>query len=79
MGIEEAFGSVLIRLRSQSSWTQERLSFESGIDRSFLSELENGHKAPSLATVFRVAAAIGVSASDLVRMVEEEMTGPVQE
>ena len=74
MDLEQAFGHTLRRLRTERHLSQETLSFESGIDRSYLSELENGHKAPSLATVFRLADALDMSPSSFISEIEKAVT-----
>ncbi len=52
--------------------TQEQLSYASGVDRTYISELENNpDKSPSLDVVFRLAKALGVKAWELIRRVEE--------
>lgn len=73
MEIERAFGQVIRELRYGQDLSQEALAHESGLDRSYLSELENGRKTPSVRTVFRLAGALGLSASDLIATVEKEL------
>lgn len=68
--LKTAFGRAVKALRTERGLTQETLAYESGVDRSYLSELENGRKMPSLDTVFRLATALGLSASDLIADVE---------
>ena len=60
------FGSKLRALRLERDFTQERLALEAGLDRSFLVEVEAGHHSLMLDRVFDLAAALGVSASDLI-------------
>jgi len=50
--------------------TQEPLAFKAGVDRTYLSELENNRKSPTLALLFRLADALGVSAAAMVAKVE---------
>jgi transcriptional regulator with XRE-family HTH domain len=72
---EIAFGEVLRRHRKHRGLSQERLAQLSGLDRTFVSLLERGGRQPSLSTLLRVAAALGVRASDLVREVEGMLRG----
>lgn len=67
---EIAFGKVLQDCRRAKGLSQERLAAESRLDRTFISLLERGQRQPSLSTLLRLAAALGVSASELVRKVE---------
>ena len=67
---EVAFGQVLMRVRREKGLSQEDLAFESKLNRTFISRLENGHRQPSLGTIFQLALAMGISASSLVKEVE---------
>ena len=67
----EAFGQVLRELRERKGLTQEALALEAGTERSHISDLERGKKGPSLRTILSLARALGVSAGEIVSMVEE--------
>lgn len=77
MGIKdhtaEAFGLVLRELRQQAELTQEQLSFESDLRRTFISVLELGQQQPTLTTILKLAPALGVTASDMVALVESRL------
>ena len=73
MTIGEAFGDAVRELRHERGDSQETIAYRIGLDRSYLSELENGHKAPSLKTVFRLAEALSVEPEILVSRVGEKM------
>jgi Predicted transcriptional regulators len=66
-------GQVLKEARSKAGLTQEQLAFKAGVDRTYLSELENDRKSPTLAMLFRIAETLGVSASALVARTERLM------
>ena len=68
----KAFGLVVSRLRTEKGMTQENLSAFAGIARSHLTLLENGKKTARLDTLFRIADALEIKPSDLIRMIEEE-------
>ena len=68
----KAFGVVISRLRVQKGLTQERLSGLAGIARSHLVALENGEKTVKLDTMWRIADALEIRPSDLVRRTEAE-------
>lgn len=70
----ESFGIVLRELREAAGLTQEQLGFESDLRRTFISVLELGQQQPSLTTVFKLASALRISASDMVRRVEERQS-----
>jgi transcriptional regulator with XRE-family HTH domain len=63
-------GEELKRAREEAGLNQEEVAHRAKIDRSYLSQLENGHKSPTLHVLFRVCEAIGIKASTLVARVE---------
>lgn len=65
-----AFGVVLSRLRTERSISQERFSAMAGIARSHLTMLENGNKIPRLDTFFRLAEALEMQPSELMKLIE---------
>ena len=69
----KAFGVVISRLRFEKGLTQETASGLAGIARSHLVMLENGRKVVKLDTLWRIAEAFGIKASELIRLVEEEI------
>lgn len=68
---EQAFSQVLQHLRKVKKFSQEELAFQSQLDRTFISRLEGGVRQPTLSTLIKLAAALGVSASSIVAQVEE--------
>lgn len=63
--IQRAFGDRVRALRNERRWTQEHLVDRTGLDRAYLSEIENGRRNPSLTTIARLATAFGVEITDL--------------
>ncbi len=68
----KAFGIVISRLRVQKGLTQERLSGLAGIARSHLVALENGEKTVKLDTMWRIADALEIYPSELIKRIEAE-------
>jgi len=68
-----AFGRALRNLRKEKKLTQDQLSLFSRVDRSYISELENGEKAPSLLTITALARALHIKPSALIEDYEREM------
>lgn len=68
-----AFGRALRNLRKEKKLTQDELSLFSRVDRSYISELENGEKAPSLLTITALARALHVKPSALIEDYEREL------
>lgn len=67
----KAFGLVIKQMRKVRGLSQEALADEAKLDRSFVSQLETGSKQASLTTIFRLATALQVEASELLRQVED--------
>ena len=67
------FGLVIRQMRKEQGLSQEALADEAKLDRTFISQLETGSKQPSLTTIFRLASALRIEASDLLRRVESEL------
>ena len=67
----KAFGIIISRLRVQKGLTQERMSGLAGIARSHLVALENGEKTVRLDTLWRIADALEIRPSELIRRTEE--------
>ena len=70
MDLAIAFGKVIREMRLDAGLTQEQLGLEAGLRRTFVSLLELGQQQPSLTTLFKIAPALGVKASEIVRRTE---------
>lgn len=65
MNIEEQLGMRIRFLRKQKNMSQEQLSFESDINKNYISDLENGTRNPSLKVIARLAKALNVTLEEL--------------
>lgn len=65
-----AFGAVLRSIRNDRGLSQEELAFKADIHRNYVGLLERGVRQPSLATIFYIADALNLPASDLVAKVD---------
>lgn len=63
---ERSFGQRLREARIRAGLSQSELEERSGIPKARLSRYENGHVAPSIQTLERLAAALGVSEASLL-------------
>ena len=59
------FGDRVRVLRLELGISQEKLAFDCGLDRTYISGIERGKRNISLVNIHRVADALGVSASAL--------------
>ncbi len=73
VGLERLFGQVLQQLRHKRGLSQEKLGFESNYHRTYISQLERGQKNPSLKAIFRLAGALGIRPSEIIRRIESRM------
>ena len=71
MDTEKIFGRVLRKFRTLNKLSQEKLSQECGLDRSYISLLERGLRQPSLTTILLLSKALNTTAANMVRDVEE--------
>jgi transcriptional regulator with XRE-family HTH domain len=67
-----AFGLALRRLRLSAGLSQEQLAFDAGVQRNFISLIERGENQPTITTIWKLAVALGLSASALVQECEKE-------
>ena len=57
-------GEAIRKIRQTKGLSQGEMQKRTGILRSYLSRVENGHTVPSLATLQRLASAMGVALAD---------------
>jgi len=60
-------GENLKRIRIKKNITQVEIAKKLGVDRSFVSNLENAKTNPTLATITNLAQALGVSTNELLK------------
>ena len=65
-------GRVIRRLRHARGMSQEVLSGLAAVSRSHLAEIEAGKDNANVDTLWRIADALGMRLSELIRKVEEE-------
>lgn len=60
------FGKRLRELRLERGLSQEKLGELAGLDRTYISSAEAGRRNVSLKTIYKLAEALGVEASELL-------------
>jgi transcriptional regulator with XRE-family HTH domain len=60
------FGGAVRRRREALRWSQELLAERAQLNRSYLGEVERGEAVPTLATMDKLAAALGVAVAALL-------------
>ncbi|MGA2552811.1 MAG: helix-turn-helix transcriptional regulator [Burkholderiaceae bacterium] len=67
-------GPTVRDARTQKGWSQEHLADLARLDRSYVGEIERGLVSPSLTTLVKLAAALQVAPSELIRHCERRVT-----
>ena len=68
MDLREVFATNLRRLRNAKGLSQDDLAYEAEVSRSYLSQLEKGVFHASLKIIGRLAEALDVEPSELLRL-----------
>ncbi len=66
-------GQIIGKIRVHRHMSQEVLSGLAGIARSHLAMIENGAKSANVETLWRIAAALDMPLSEMIRLVEMVM------
>mgnify|MGYP003394242299 FL=1 len=67
MNEAEKLGKNLKRIRTEKGISQGEIGRILEVDKSFVSNIENGKTNPTLATIAKIAKAIGVSVGELMK------------
>lgn len=65
------FGNRIRQLRIKKKLTQEALANEAGLDRSYMGGVERGERNVSLNNIEKIAKALGVEPSELLRTLRQ--------
>ncbi|MEK7638970.1 MAG: helix-turn-helix transcriptional regulator [Patescibacteria group bacterium] len=63
----EKLGNNLKRIRTAKNISQGDIARELEVSRSFISNIENGKTNPTLATIAKLAKAVGVPTDELMK------------
>ena len=66
-------GTVIKEYREKKGLSQEVLSGHADLDRTHYSKIERGERMPTISTLFKIANALAVSPSAIVRSIEERI------
>ncbi|MBI4478936.1 MAG: helix-turn-helix transcriptional regulator [Acidobacteria bacterium] len=69
-------GESIRKMRQAKGLSQGEMQKRTGILRSYLSRVENGHTVPSFATLQRLASAMGVTLADFFAMDNVQLADP---
>ncbi len=66
VNINSRLGRRIQKVRIERGLTQEELAHGARLDFSYLNQIENGRRNPSLDAIGRIARALGVPVRDLI-------------
>lgn len=64
----KAFGARIRQARSRRGWSQERLAFECGLDRSYVGGVERGDRNVSAKNILKLAQSLEVPPGQLLKI-----------
>jgi transcriptional regulator with XRE-family HTH domain len=73
MTVEQALGCEIKKARESLKKSQQTLAFDAEVHRTYISLIERGQKSPTLAVIGRLAKALNVRPSELLRRVEARL------
>jgi transcriptional regulator with XRE-family HTH domain len=62
-----SFGHSVAKYRRAKGLTQEALAEKADLDRTYLNDIERGVRNPGVKNVIRIAKALGITPSDLMK------------
>jgi len=65
--ISAQFGNNMKRIRAKKKMSQGDIARTLEVDRDYISNIENGKKNPTLATIQKLANTLGVSPDELLK------------
>ena len=69
----EVFAKILRELRKEKSLSQEKLAEQCDLHDRYISFLERGLRQPSITTIFKIANALEIPPSEIIKKVEEQV------
>ena len=74
--LQVAFGRAVRRRRKTRRISQEKLAELSDINRTYMGDVERGERNLALKNMSKIARALGLRLSRLIRVMEEETKNP---
>jgi transcriptional regulator with XRE-family HTH domain len=71
--VNVVFGKTIAGLRQSAGFSQEELADRAGIHRTYVSQIERGLKSPTIVMLTKLATALNVAPSAVMRLVENEL------
>ena len=71
--LQVAFGQAVRRIRKTRKISQEALALNAGINRTYMGDVERGERNLALLNMAKIATALSVKLSQIIRVMEEEI------
>jgi len=68
---EEIFGKILQEERKAKKISQEKLAKYTGLDRTFISLIENGKRSPTFSTILKICSALEMDSSGFTQLIQQ--------
>lgn len=75
MDFKRALGELIVKLRKEYNFSQEKLALEASVDRTRMGEIERGEANPTIDTLDNIAHALNQTLGSLVLQAEEISSG----
>lgn len=70
MSLQKDLGITIKALRAEKGVSQEKLALSTGIDRRYMSDIENGRRNVSLEIIEKIATFFEMKVSELIQRIE---------
>lgn len=70
--LDQAVSEVIRAHRARLGISQESLSIKAGVHRTFISKIEKASRNPTIESVFRLAAALGLEPEELIFEIKQK-------
>lgn len=72
-GFETIVGKHLKEIRILKGLSQEELSLQAGLDRSYISMVERGKRNPTLLVIFKICEVLSIPPHTLIKNIEKDL------
>jgi len=69
-----AIGKAIRQVREDRQLSQDQLASKAGLDRSYVSSIENGKRNVSIQNLSKIANSLGVSLTEIVQLAEDRLS-----
>lgn len=70
--IDKAIAKVLKDIREERKLSQEQLSFQTDLHRTYISQLERGVKSVTVKTLLKITTALSIDIDDFIKRAKDE-------